>query len=641
MTIARKFSLALALMFAVIVIALSVLGTQITRNEIMRDARNQSAAVVAQTERLLSVVDGLMLERVHLSMQYLLAHGTAIGQPRLGERVTVKDRQVSDLLFGDLPQTNNFGLVDNVAKVMGGTATLFVKSGPDYVRVSTNVMTENGRAIGTVLDPKGKAFAAIESGQSYYGLVDILGNPYITGYEPMKNTRGEVVGIWYVGFKANLTQLENFIRDGRVLDNGFLVLFDHKKKMRNFSGNVDENIAKSSLDGSVPKRWMETVYPLKVWGYTLVVGVDTDEVNAEISKLSTSIWFGVGLVGIVLLGIILLMLRTFILRPLHQIHDRVHNITEGDGDLTLRLNLSGRDELAVMAQSFDRLLSQIQQTIQGVKQTSVGVIRAASDVGQIARNTDQSLVRQLEQTGEVAQAVDAMTDQIETVNGQISVATELARKTDQQASAGSALLENMIQAIGDQVQGIDGAVGVIRELNQATDNIGKVLDVIRAIAEQTNLLALNAAIEAARAGEQGRGFAVVADEVRMLATRTQSSTQEIQTMIEQLQRNSDLARQVMQKNQGSAVENQAQIRYLAENLQQIIDSISELNLLNKTITASTATQNQRAGVINATVQQINQVTQQTRSSSVRTLQTSEQLSASAAEMEQTIQRFRT
>lgn len=641
MTIARKFSLALALMFAVIVIALSVLGTQITRNEIMRDARNQSAAVVAQTERLLSVVDGLMLERVHLSMQYLLAHGTAIGLPQLGERVTVKDRQVPELLFGDLPQTNNYGLVDNVAKVMGGTATLFVKSGPDYVRVSTNVMTENGRAIGTVLDPKGKAFAAIESGQSYYGLVDILGNPYITGYEPMKNTRGEVVGIWYVGFKANLTQLESFIRDGRVLDNGFLVLFDHKKKMRNFSGNVDESIAKSSLDGSVSERWMETVYPLKVWGYTLVVGVDTDEVNAEISKLSTSIWFGVGLVGIVLLGIILLMLRTFILRPLHQIHDRVHNITEGDGDLTLRLNLGGRDELAVMAQSFDRLLSQIQQTIQGVKQTSEGVIRAASDVGQIARNTDQSLARQLEQTGEVAQAVNAMTDQIETVNGQISVATELARKTDQQASAGSALLENMIQAIGEQVQGIDGAVGVIRELNQATDNIGKVLDVIRAIAEQTNLLALNAAIEAARAGEQGRGFAVVADEVRMLATRTQSSTQEIQTMIEQLQRNSDLARQVMQKNQGSAVENQAQIRYLAENLQQIIDSISELNLLNKTITASTATQNQRAGVINATVQQINQVTQQTRSSSVRTLQTSEQLSASAAEMEQTIQRFRT
>ncbi|HZS64871.1 MAG TPA: Cache 3/Cache 2 fusion domain-containing protein [Xanthobacteraceae bacterium] len=139
--------------------------------------------------------------KVKQSMALLKSKAAALGAPKLEGTDKVTDKTVPAIYFGSAKINNNFDMVDAVVKEMGGTATIFVKSGEDYVRVSTNVKKDDGsRAIGTVLDPKGKAIVAIRSGQAFYGDVDILGKPYTTGYEPIRDAGNNVIGIYYVGY---------------------------------------------------------------------------------------------------------------------------------------------------------------------------------------------------------------------------------------------------------------------------------------------------------------------------------------------------------------------------------------------------------------------------------------------------------
>lgn len=143
-------------------------------------------------------------EDVAAAMQTLKTKAAALGAPAIKGEEQVGDKKVSGLYFGDTKMNNNFELVDAVQKERGGTATIFVKDNSDYVRIATNVKKDDGsRAIGTVLDPKGKAIAAIARGESFYGEVDILGKPYVTGYEPIHDQKGNIIGIYYVGYLKN------------------------------------------------------------------------------------------------------------------------------------------------------------------------------------------------------------------------------------------------------------------------------------------------------------------------------------------------------------------------------------------------------------------------------------------------------
>ena len=141
-------------------------------------------------------------EDVQAAMQVLKSKAAALGAPSIKGEEAVAGKTVPAIYFGESKMNNNFALVDEVQKEKGGTATIFVKSGNDFVRVATNVKKDDGsRAIGTLLDPKGKAIAAISKGESFYGEVPILGKPYITGYEPIRNASGEIIGVYYVGYK--------------------------------------------------------------------------------------------------------------------------------------------------------------------------------------------------------------------------------------------------------------------------------------------------------------------------------------------------------------------------------------------------------------------------------------------------------
>jgi hypothetical protein len=158
------------------------------------------AAVVALPSHVLAGPP----EDVSAAMQTLKSKAAQMGSPAVKGEEQVGDKKVAGLYFGNSKMNNNFELVDAVQKERGGTATIFVKNGPDYVRIATNVKKDDGsRAIATILDPKGKAIAAISRGESFYGEVDILGKPYVTGYEPIKDQQGSIIGVYYVGYLKN------------------------------------------------------------------------------------------------------------------------------------------------------------------------------------------------------------------------------------------------------------------------------------------------------------------------------------------------------------------------------------------------------------------------------------------------------
>ncbi|EEF22865.1 conserved hypothetical protein [Ricinus communis] len=207
------------------------------QREFSQEMRNVDLFAQVRAEslkRLLTVSENLMRDQVLASMRLLKeVGGRQYGMPRIDGNITILGRRIPALYLGTHPQTNDFALVDHVTAIMGGTATLFVKAGNDFVRVSTNVVQKgNLRAVGTVLDPNGKAIQAIRKGEPFYGVVDILGTPYITGYEPMFDAEHQIIGIWYVGFKVDIQALRDAVERTKLLKSGFAAVLDANKHIR-------------------------------------------------------------------------------------------------------------------------------------------------------------------------------------------------------------------------------------------------------------------------------------------------------------------------------------------------------------------------------------------------------------------------
>lgn len=186
MSIQRKFLAAISIVIAVFALVIAGITVFTTASSVDEQVEKQKQQVADRLLNILTVTDSLIQERVKSSMTLLKQRGLEVGMPSQGDNVMVKTTSARQLYLGNQPQANDFTLVDNLTAVMGGTATLFSKTGEDYIRVSTNVIKDGQRAIGTKLAPQGKAMANIVKGTAYYGAVDILGSPYLTGYEPMR-----------------------------------------------------------------------------------------------------------------------------------------------------------------------------------------------------------------------------------------------------------------------------------------------------------------------------------------------------------------------------------------------------------------------------------------------------------------------
>ncbi len=316
-------------------------------------------------------------------------------------------------------------------------------------------------------------------------------------------------------------------------------------------------------------------------------------------------------VGLVLAGGGVWIVSRLITRPVLRAVATMNDIAEGGGDLTRTMGMSGSDEVCQLAHAFDRFVGRIRDIVTPVNAATHELAGAANEISAITRDAEIGVQRQQSETEAVVGAMDRMAATTREMADNAGVAAEAARQADQQAQEGRRVVATTIDAIDGLASAVERAGEVIGRLGERTDNIGSVLDVITGIAEQTNLLALNAAIEAARAGEHGRGFAVVADEVRTLAMRTHESTREIQEMIEQLQQASREAAEVMEQGQGQARSSVEHAAQAGSSLEAITAAVTSITDMNRHIAEAANEQGRVAGEVNSNVGAIVEVAEQT------------------------------
>lgn len=368
-----------------------------------------------------------------------------------------------------------------------------------------------------------------------------------------------------------------------------------------------------------------------------VAGEIQQEAQSDVSGAITTI-FLVVLISIGLaVGIAMVTVRSITI-PLAKVNEILGVVASGD--LTKRLDDNAQDEFGDLARNCNQVITNLRQLIQGIISRSTQLAAASEQTSAITVETTTAI---REQKSQVTQAATATTEMSSTSQGVMQSSNDALaeiKNADSEAERVKVISENNKQTILQLSQEVDQASAVINKLHKDSASIGSILDVIRGIAEQTNLLALNAAIEAARAGEQGRGFAVVADEVRSLASKTQASTQEIQAMIQVLQSGAHAAVEAMNKGKKQAENCVTQTEVAAQALESITNAVHLAHDMSEQISHAAKEQNQVSNEISHLLESIVTIAEQTASGAEQTSQSSHEVARLAEELRQSVDQFK-
>ncbi|WP_459077292.1 methyl-accepting chemotaxis protein [Metapseudomonas sp. CR3202] len=467
---------------------------------------------------------------------------------------------------------------------------------------------------------------------------------------------GKTLGVSGLGY--SLQSMSEMIRDFRFGERGRVFLMDREGSIKvhpdpALNGSVrlgevfgtDAAAALLAAGGKAIRfsrdgeRYLALARPLESLGWQLVSEVPEAEIYAEARKaMWTSSLAGFGVLALCLLLVVLL--ARGLVRPIRQVTAALVEIGGGGGDLTRRLDESRADELGDLARGFNRFLESQRSLIGEVLDTSERLHKVVGQVARVVDNTVGRAGQQQEMTDMVATAVHEMGLTVQEIARNAGAAAQVSQHARDESLQARQVVGESVAHIEKMSSEIGIAASAVSELAGQVASIDQVLAVIRGISEQTNLLALNAAIEAARAGELGRGFAVVADEVRTLASRTQSSTDEIQQMIQRLKRGAETAVLSMHAGQAATGTGVEASQRTGTSLGAITDQVERISDMNHQVAAATEEQSSVTEEINRNVQGIADLAHATASEVRDCREECRALSRLAGDLAQQVGRFR-
>ncbi|MGJ8682953.1 methyl-accepting chemotaxis protein, partial [Paraglaciecola sp.] len=436
-----------------------------------------------------------------------------------------------------------------------------------------------------------------------------------------------------LGDKEELSQIVNeftefedlAVGDENVVDAQIEMLESREKAKKNL--NEAKELARAA---------MEVIVQLNSEVRNITADVQSDA--ASTVTTSRVVMIICALLVLALSTLIALWVTKSITTPLNAAVDKIK--LAATGDLTVHFETSSNDELGVMSTSMQTLISNLRNILKEISSNSEMLATTAEETTAISEQSFESVNQQKQQTQSMAASIEQMTETVTSVSSNVQNTLAEVETTHNQVNQGEELLKTNISSIVGLASSIEDAAKVISRLNEDTNNIGSVLDVISGVAEQTNLLALNAAIEAARAGEQGRGFAVVADEVRTLASRSQDSTAEIQQLIERLLDGASKAVATMNRSQKETQECVEGVDEVSEMLSNVATSVSTIKDMSHQISVATDQQSAAAKSQNENIVHIADIAEQTSVSAQENQTASQDLSKMAANQRVLVNQFK-